>query len=143
MNGEQALFKILPDKNGKVTQWICDGLNETTDWLGDYFTLGFWINDEIVGGLIFHDYRLHTDVWWTIYAPDKRWCTRRVLRRMFSLAFDVLRCRRINLLVSTDNNACLRFVRKLGFQTEGLLRQFREDGRDCYFMGLLKQERKF
>jgi len=31
----------------------------------------------------------------------------------------------------------------LGFKIEGLLRRFREDGSDCYFLGLLKEERKF
>ena len=59
---------------------------------------------------------------------------------MFALAFNILKCRRVNLLVSKSNVRSLDFVRRLGFKTEGLLREYRENGEDCYFMGMLAKE---
>lgn len=136
-------YKIIPDITGAISHWVCKGLGYDTKWLGNNITFGFFINDELKGGLIFHDYRPDHDIWWTVYTTDKRWCNRRMLKQMFDFAFGKLNCRRINLLVSKSNLESLRFVQKLGFQKEGLLRAYRENGEDCYFLGMLKNECKW
>lgn len=132
--------KVYVDANGDIMRWVCKGLSYDANWVGENLTFGFAFNNRMVGGLIFNQYRPHHDVWWTIFACDKHWCTRAVLRQMFSEAFNELDCRRINLLVSKKNKHSLNFVRRLGFKKEGILRQFREDGDDCYILGMLKQE---
>ena len=134
---------IVPDYNNVIARWVCSGLGEKTDWLHDYRTYGVMRNSEIIAGLIFHNLNYGQDVWWTIYSVNPRWCTRRILKSFMWEAFEHLHCRRINLLVNTDNEKCLRFVRRLGFKIEGRLRAFREDGRDCYILGLLKSESKY
>lgn len=134
------MYRILPDISGDIARWICKGLREDVNWLHDNLTFGFALDNRMIGGLIFHDYKEHQDVWWTIYSEDKRWCNRRMLRHMFKVAFQNLDCRRINLLVSKNNRHCLKFVKKLGFKKEGLLRKFREDGEDCYILGMLREE---
>ena len=136
-------YKILPDINNLITNWVCQGLEFDTRWLKNYQTFGFSQNNKMVGGLIFHDIRIGQDVWWTIYSTDKRWCNRRMLRQMFSFAFSRLKCKRINILVNKDNQNCLKLVTKLGFKKEGLLRSFRENGEDCYILGILKTECKW
>ena len=97
----------------------------------------------MLGGLIFHSYRPNTEVWWTVYTVDKRWCNRRMLKVMFDIAFNKLKCRRISLLVSKSNVAGINFVKKLGFQQEGMFRVYRENGEDCYIFGMLKNECKW
>lgn len=62
---------------------------------------------------------------------------------MFGIAFKAMGCRRISLLVDKSNAASLNFVKKLGFQQEGILRSFRENGEDCYILGMLKDECKW
>lgn len=136
-------YEIAEDSNEKITFWVCHGLDIGAAWLGRHLTFGFLLDGRLVGGLIFHDYRPEQDVWWTVYTTDKRWCNRRMLRQMFGLAFCGLKCRRINLLVSKSNTECLKFVEKLGFTKEGLLREYRENGEDCYFLGMLRQECKW
>ncbi len=136
-------YRILPDCDNHITHWVCQGLHEDEDWLGAHLTFGFALGGEMIGGLIFHQYQPHHSLWWTVYSTDKRWCNRRMLKAMFGLAFKVLDCRRINLLVSASNAASLNFVHKLGFQTEGLLRRFRDNGEDCYILGMLKSECKW
>lgn len=77
------------------------------------------------------------------YTTDKRWCTRRVLKKIFGLAFNFLQVERISILVSTTNLPCIRLVERLGFKQEGLLRKYRDDGSSCFFYGILKSENKW
>lgn len=133
-------YEIVRDIDGHIARWICNGLCEPANWLGDNLTYGFSDGSKMLGGLIFHNYTPHHSVWWTIYAPDKRWCQKRILKQMFQTAFTGLECQRINLLVSASNVVSLKFVQRLGFKTEGLLRKFRDNGEDCYFLGMLKEE---
>lgn len=145
MKQEQESFKITKDcKHKSITSWVCKGLCFDKNWLKNaYFTIGVVYGGKLIAGIILHDIRKGHDVWLTIYATDKRWCQRRVLRLVFGLAFDELKVNRINILVDTDNNDCLKLVQGLGFKQEGLLRQYRDNKKDCYFMGMLRKERKF
>lgn len=145
MNRETASYNIVADYNGEITQWVCQGLGEKPhpDWLGPHFTIGFVRNNRLIGGLIYHDYRPGCDVWWTLYTTDKRWCTRKALKFMFGLAFDYFRCRRVSMITDADNYPCLNLAQKLGFKAEGVLRKYREDGKDAVLMGLLKNECNF
>lgn len=136
-------YKIIEDKTDSITDWVCNELNCGRVWLGKHLTFGFFVDNRLIGGLIFHDFRPQIDVWWTIYTTDKRWCNRRTLKFMFGLAFNILKCRRINVLVSAKNTNGLNFVKKLGFKQEGLLRQYRDNGDDGCFLGMLKTECKW
>lgn len=136
-------YQIVPDKNDVITKWICKGLGYDKSWITDHITFGFMLNDKLIGGLIFHDYRPQQEIWWTVYSIDKRWCNRRMLRIMFGMAFEVFGCKRISLLVNKSNTASLNFVKKLGFQQEGMFRAYRDNGEDCYIFGMLKNECKW
>lgn len=136
-------YQIVPDKNDVITKWICKGLNYDENWITDHITFGFRLNEELIGGLIFHDYRPQQEIWWTVYSVDKRWCNRRMLRIMFGMAFEFFGCKRISLLVNKSNTASLNFVKKLGFQQEGMFRAYRDNGEDCCIFGMLKNECKW
>lgn len=144
MNAATASCKIVLDSGrGDITEWVCRGLG-LNDWeIGEHRTLGFFVGGKLVGGLIYHNIRPFRDLWWTIYTTDKKWCSRRVLKIIFGLAFDYWKTERISLLVNTDNVSCINLVERLGFKREGLIRKFRDDGADCYFYGILKSENKW
>lgn len=136
-----AEIEINPDYYDGITDVVREGLGYDADWPGEnYLTFGFFYNKKLAGGLVFHDLRRHTEVWWTIYATNRHWCTRKVLRLMFTIAFGRMDCRRISILVGKNNFQSLSLVRRLGFKEEGLLRQCRDDGEDCYIMGMLRSE---
>lgn len=132
--------EIYPDIYGGITDWVRNGLGYERSWPDKCLTLGFFYNRQLIGALVFHDLRKHTEVWWTIYSTNSHWCTRTVLRQMFDMAFGRMDCRRISVLVSKSNQKSLNLVRRLGFKEEGLLRQCREDGDDCYIFGMLRSE---
>lgn len=142
MNKETAFCKIIADENGLITNFVCQGLGFDASWLQDdeYFTIGFQLGNRLIGGLIYHNIRRGRDIWWTLYTSDKRWCNKRVLKFMFELAFNHFKAKRISMLADADNKACLQLSLKLGFRAEGVLRQYRDDGKDAVIMGILKNE---
>lgn len=140
MKPEAELYSIKPDKDGSIQKWICDGLGENTDWIGDSYTFGICYDGRMVGGIIMNDYRKDLDVWLTIYSVSPRWCSKSVLKYIFKTCFETLNCKRVNVFISKDNSKSLSLCERLGFVKEGLLRQYRENGQDCYILGMLKME---
>lgn len=134
-------FKV--DTDSSLTKWVCEGLKETDEWVRANVTLGIYDKNCLIAGVIYHDIRASQDCWITIYSTNKRWCSRRSLRLIFGFAFNQLKCRRINALVDTDNRSSIRLLKGVGFRKEGLLRQFRENEKDCYIFGLLKSDCKY
>ncbi|MBE6454694.1 MAG: GNAT family N-acetyltransferase [Alphaproteobacteria bacterium] len=135
---------LVYDQDNRITEWVCKGLGFDRRWLDkEFHTFGFYISGKLIGGLIYHNIRPFRDLWWTIYTTDKRWCNRRNLKKIFEFAFNFWQVERISILVSTNNYPCIKLIKKLGFQQEGLLRNYRDDGADCYFYGLLKTENKW
>ncbi len=143
MSWEPGLCRIVADTDGSIAKWVCDGLKEDTRWIGGNVTMGIVFDGKLIAGIIFNDIRHGRDVWLTIYSTNKRWCTRRVLRAVFDLAFDVMDCKRISLFVSKDNEPSINLVEGLGFVREGLLRQYRDNGDDCFVYGMLKPDCKW
>jgi RimJ/RimL family protein N-acetyltransferase len=140
MKPEAELYSIKPDFDGSIQKWICDGLGENTDWIGDSYTFGICYGGRMVGGIIMNDYRKDLDVWLTIYSVSPRWCSKSVLKYIFKTCFEALNCKRVNVFISKDNSKSLSLCERLGFVKEGLLRQYRENGQDCYILGMLKRE---
>ena len=143
MNKAAASCKVIADKGDFITSWVCRGLGFDSDWVGEHFTIGFMVDGELIGGLIYHNIRPGRDVWWTLYTIDKRWCTRSVLRFMFGLAFDYYGCRRISMQTDIHNDKCQKLALKLGFEYEGVLKEFRDDGHDAVIMGITRNNCNF
>lgn len=140
MSKETVSCKIIADTDDIITRFVCAGLGYDASWLDEHFTIGFILDNRLIGGLIYHNIRPGIDVWWTLYTINKRWCTRRVLNFMFDVAFNYFGCRRISMSADIDNIDCLKLALKLGFKAEGVLRGFRDNGKDAVIMGILQQE---
>ena len=138
MSRETVSCKVVADCDDKITDWVCNGLKIGTDWLDTHLTIGFVRGGELIGGLIYHDCRPERDVWWTLHTTDKHWCTKRILRFMFALAFDFYKCRRISMLTGINNAQCLKLAYRLGFKAEGILKGYHDDGQDAVIMALYK-----
>ena len=66
-----------------------------------------------------------------------------IIKEFMRIAFDVFSVYRINIVVDTDNDKCLKFVQRLGFTKEGCLREFGDQRQNRYILGLLKAENKY
>ena len=126
MSRAAEFCKIAVDDDGRLSALICRKLNMRLPAERIAGSLGFLLGGKLAGGVLFSDLRPGCDVWISIYADDKRWCSRRVLQTVFGIVFDFWGCRRANALID-----------------EGKMRQYRENGRDVYVLGMLKSECKF
>ena len=142
MKQPEEFCSVFYDNN--LVDWICNGLKIDKKWLdGTYYTIGLKSGNKLLGGLIYHNIRPQRDLWVTIYTADKKWCNRRVLKIIFSLAFNFWQVERISISVSANNVSCIRLVEKLGFIKEGVFRKYMDDGSDCVFYGMLKSENEW
>lgn len=141
MKLEAVSFK--PDETGEVARWVCAGLGDKIEDYGANLTIGVYLGTMLIAGIIMNDHRKNVDVWLTIYSINKRWCTKAVIKYVFGIVFNLMNCRRCNIFISKDNHESLSMCERLGFKKEGLLRQYRENGADCYVLGMLKQECKW
>ena len=132
--------RIFLDLKGDVVSFVGKGLGEKDDWVGKNLTLGIKRKNELISGVVFHDIRPKIDVWLTIFSTDKRWCNRRVLRAIFDIAFNFLKCRRVSVKVDALNLKSRKLVEGLGFQKEGVLRCYEDNGHDSVLYSMLKNE---
>ena len=140
MSKPAEFCKIIFDDDGRAADFVCRRLQMEATAGRVAGCLGFLIGGRLRGGVVFSDLRPGHDVWISIWTDDKRWCSRRVLQTVFGFAFDFWHCRRINALIDTNNRRSLKLAEGVGFRREGKLRQYRENGRDVYVLGLLKNE---
>lgn len=132
-----------PDLDGSVIAWVCKGLGDSPFEYGRNVTLGIYLKNKLIAGVIFNDIRPNRDVWLTIYSENKKWCNKRILRLIFDFIFDKIGAERASAFVSKDNEPSINLVEKLGFVREGLLRHYRDNGKDCVVYGMLKSECKW
>ena len=138
MSLERVLCK--PDKTLATAVFVAHGLKDN---VGDYLpclSINISLNGQTVAGVLINDIRPKRDCWLTIYSTSKRWATRRVMRYVFGIVFKMIAAERCSVYVSVDNNKSLNMCLRLGFKQEGLLRKYRNDGKDCIALSMLKNE---
>lgn len=105
--------------------------------------VGWEKNGAIVASVIFDHYQ-HTTISGHIATDgSKAWCSRAFLRMIFYYPFKQLGCNRMTAPMSAANTAARKFVEKLGFIQEGVLRRAWPDGSDEVIYGLLKEDCKW
>lgn len=138
MSSERVLCE--PDKTLATAVFVAHGLNDN---VGDYlpcFSINISLNGQTIAGVLINDIRPKRDCWLTIYSTSKRWATKGVLKYVFGVVFKIIGAERCSVFVSADNDKSLNMCLRLGFKQEGLLRYFRNDGKDCVLLGMLKNE---
>lgn len=131
------------DSTNKVLEFVADGLG---DKVADYIPslpIGIYQGGELIGGVLINDIRPQRDCWLTIYTTTPYWAKRQVMRYVFGVVFDLIQAKRCSVLVSLSNTKSYKMCKQLGFVEEGILRQYRDNGEDCYVMGMLKSECKW
>jgi RimJ/RimL family protein N-acetyltransferase len=132
--------RVVGQMDEAVAEFVCShnpgmDLGETPyTAIGNVDGLG-----NIIGGIVFNTFT-HRDVQTHIAGIGRHWCTRRFLGEAFRYVFLQLGCRRCTALVAESNEASRRFVEKLGFVCEGLLRAYLANDEDCLVYGMLREE---
>lgn len=140
---KEAEFCRLVVGDEKLAEKICHQLKIDTRDANIAVCLGFLLKNQLVGGVVYSDLRENRDVWISIFSQNKRWCNRRLLKNIFEVAFDLWKCQRINALIDCDNFLSLKLAVGVGFKIEGVMRHYRDNGKDVFVLGMLKNECKF
>ncbi|MBP5398896.1 MAG: GNAT family N-acetyltransferase [Alphaproteobacteria bacterium] len=122
---------------------IAQALNLEEKEFIDGFVFEILRENRCLGMVAYSDYREKDSTWISICTWDKKWCTAKVLRQIFGVAFDALKCRRINALICEDNKASISLAERCGFVMEGKMRAYYPDGKDAFVLGMLRKDCKF
>lgn len=79
----------------------------------------------------------------SIASISPYWCTRKNLYVLFAYPFIQLSVKRVQATCSVDNITAHQFLKRLGFQKEGIAREAWRDGGDAVVFSLLKPECKW
>lgn len=122
-----------------VGEWMSQQMNENI--IPPYTAIGVISTDgQLAGAVLFN--QLHEgNVEVSLYAP--KMISRGVLRAAASYGFETLGCSRMTARTRASNLHARRFIEKVGFRQEGVLRSYYEDGEDAILFGLLKSENKW
>lgn len=100
----------------QVGEWVASQLGQAG--FAGYFmsAIGVFDNGQIIGGTAFHNYYPKEGVIEMSSAcVDSRWLTRRMIRAIFTYAFDLLECQLIVMRVSSNNSRMLNIGYRFGF----------------------------
>lgn len=132
--------RVLCKDDGSVINFVAKGLGDDVRDYIPAIELGIYIDNKLIGGALFTDIRPQRECWLTMFTTSPRWATKRVLKQIFTVAFIVTGAKRCSVLVSESNTRCHNACQRLGFKDEGFLREYRDNGENCYVMGMLKKE---
>ena len=100
-------------------------------------------NDKILAGVVYNMWSGHAICMHIGAEENSNWFSRRFATTCFNATFGYFKCNRATALVRKSNIKAQRFVRKLGFIKEGILREACHDNEDLIMYGMLARECKF
>jgi RimJ/RimL family protein N-acetyltransferase len=129
--------------DGQVINFVAKGLKEDVREYIPSLELGIYLDNKLIGGVLINDLRPNRDCNLSIYTENPRWAARQVMKYVFTVIFVTIGAKRCTAYVSESNKKSHNMCLRLGFKDEGFLREYRENGENCYVMGMLKQECKW
>lgn len=130
--------RLVYGEDARVAEWIRQRAPHTQNGWSQYTTIGLECGGELIAGVIYTDYRGHS-IQAGMASTTPRWATRTMLQAMFAYPFEQLKVKRITAYTGRSMTSVQRFLERLGFQFEGLVRQGFEDD-DCVIYGMLRSE---
>lgn len=132
------MIDIIYGLDELVAEWVSQQLPGRPE-LKPCVAIGFAIEDRIIAGAVFNNYR-GGSIEWSMAATDKRWMTRRTLRAIFAYPFVQVSVRRLQVTVAKRDKRTRKMVQRLGFKFEGIGRKAMSDGSDAAVYSLLRHE---
>jgi RimJ/RimL family protein N-acetyltransferase len=110
------MMEVVFGCDKQVSDWIADQLGQSG--FAGYFmsAIGVFDQGHIIGGTAFHNYYPKEGVIeMTSACTDPRWLNRRMIRAIFTYAFDLLECQMVVMRVSEINTRMLNIAKRFGF----------------------------
>lgn len=124
---------------------------EIAEWVGSelecYFepaakAIGLVLKGRIIAGVVYHTYRPGYNIEMSIASITPRWANENSLRAFFTYPFIQLNLPRVTAVTSNKATSVQKFLERLGFIKEGMMREAHPDG-DALIYGLLRKDCKY
>lgn len=130
------MSKILLDSSEFVRHWAAIQLGTT--FVDPCFAIGVLNRrGHLVGAVIYNAYEFR-NVEATAVGKFGRYATAEIC----AYAFDRLDCLRISLTIPERNPRLIKMLMRMGFEIEGLKREYYGEGEHAIILGMLRQECK-
>ena len=136
---------IIFDDRVRVANWV----SERTPYIDEFDVfdenlqaIGFTKNNRIVCGVVYTDYR-GRDIQMHCACDDPSIWTRENISLCFEYPFNQLGVVRVTAPVPSTYERALSINQRLGFQVEGVLRDFIEQDVDVVLLGMMRHECKW
>lgn len=131
--------RLLYGHDKEVAAWVAERLPHVDDF-GPCAAIGVVEDDELIGGIVYHDYLpTFATMQASIATTTPRWVSRGILYGILAYPFVQLRLRRLTALTGHRNGRAIRFLTGIGFKREGTMRAAFGDQHAAVF-GLLRQD---
>ena len=106
-----------------------------------YRAIGVLLDERLVGGVVFHDYRLEAgDIEITAAFSTPAWCSPAMFRGILFYPLHTLGLQRCTARTAESNTQARDFLARLGFREEGRLRRAFDGKEDMMIYGVLRDE---
>lgn len=109
-------MSVVFGQDKAVAEWVANELGQSG--FAGYFmsAIGSVENGVLIGGTAFHNYYPKEGVIeMTSASTSPLWLSRRMIRAIFTYAFDLLECQLVVMRVSADNSVMLNIADRFGF----------------------------
>ena len=126
----------------RVSEYVAKKVDE--DNFGNHASIGLVDeNDNILAGVVYNMWSGHAICMHIGAEEGSNWFSRRFATTCFNATFGYFNCNRATGLVRKSNIKAQKFVLKLGFREEGVVREACHDGEDLIMFGMLARECRF
>ncbi|MBO7556830.1 MAG: GNAT family N-acetyltransferase [Alphaproteobacteria bacterium] len=137
------MSELVYDGKLQTARLLAQKLGLPMDEFVDGFVFNIVRDGLCMGTVAYNDYRVNDSAWISIWTLNKKWCSAKILKQIFGVAFDALKCRRINALICCDNLSSISLAKRCGFVEEGKMHAYYQNGKDAYVLGMLRDDCKF
>lgn len=130
-------MKLLVGWDAAVARWVGDQVG--IEDFGASVAIGILRDDDLIAGAVFNNYR-HPNIEITFASTTPRWCARGIMAGIFAYPFNQVGCARLTAVTESKNQLARAFLRRLGFQQEGVMRRGFRNGDDAVIYGMLREE---
>lgn len=131
---------LVAGKMWPLLVWFCNKTEQTTKGWDDASMIARVRAGKPLVVVLYNHYH-RPDIWMHVASEDRTiWCTPDFLFHVFYYPFVELRCNRVTGILGAKKPKHHRFVKHLGFQEEGRLREALPTGDDFIVYGMLRRE---
>ncbi len=132
-------MNLIYGHDALIADWVSARAPHAENGFEKFVAIGVEDGGIFVAGCVYNDYYPGVSMHVSIASTSPKWCNRRVLKALFDYPFGQMKVKRLTAYTGSRMVSVRKFLERLGFRQEGIMRQgFADD--DAVIYGMLKHE---